>query len=84
VPGQPDEGEALTGELEGKYANYFQVGHNAFEFLIDFGQMYSEGTKAQFHTRIITSPSYAKELWKLLGESLNQYQTTFGSIQDAE
>jgi len=28
-----------TGELEGRYANYFQVGHNAVEFVLDFGQL---------------------------------------------
>lgn len=27
------------GELEGRYANTFKVGHNAFEFLVDFGQV---------------------------------------------
>jgi len=29
-------GSAQCGEVEGKYANYFQVGFNAFEFLLDF------------------------------------------------
>jgi len=23
-----------SGQLEGRYANYFQVGHNAFEFVL--------------------------------------------------
>jgi hypothetical protein len=31
-----------AGALEGKYANYFKVGHNAFEFILDFGQLYLE------------------------------------------
>jgi hypothetical protein len=43
--------------LEGKYANYFKVGYNAFEFVIDFGQCYSDDEEAQLHTRIITSSS---------------------------
>ncbi len=30
------------GSLEGRYANYFKVGYNAFEFLLDFGQFYPE------------------------------------------
>jgi hypothetical protein len=50
----------VSGELEGRYANYFKVGHNALEFLLDFGQFYAESQRAQFHTRIITNPTYAK------------------------
>lgn len=73
------EGEdPVQGGIEGKYANYFQVGHNAFEFLLDFGQMYSDGTREHIHTRIVTGPSYAKELLKVLKESIAQYEATFG------
>lgn len=73
------EGEDPTQSgIEGKYANYFQVGHNAFEFLLDFGQMYADGTEERFHTRIVTGPSYAKELLKVLNESIEQYEATFG------
>jgi hypothetical protein len=68
--------------LEGRYANYFQIGYNAFEFLIDFGQSYNEGEKAQFHTRIITSPIYAKMLLRLLRTSIEQYEQAFGAITD--
>lgn len=70
--------DPAQGGIEGKYANYFRVGHNAVEFLLDFGQMYSDGTPERFHTRIITSPSYAKELLKVLSESMEQYEATFG------
>jgi hypothetical protein len=73
------QGEDSTqSRIEGKYANYFQIGHNAFEFLLDFGQMYSDGTQERFHTRIVTGPSYAKELLKVLSESIEQYEATFG------
>jgi len=67
--------------IEGKYANYFQIGHNAFEFLLDFGQMYSDGTGERFHTRIVTGPSYAKELLKVLSESIQQYEAAFGPVK---
>lgn len=69
------------GELEGRYANYFKVGHNAFEFLLDFGQFYAESQRAQLHTRIITGPIYAKALFEIFRESINQYEQTFGIIQ---
>lgn len=43
-----------AGKLEGRYANYFKVGHNAFEFVLDFGQFYPGSEKAELCTRIIT------------------------------
>jgi len=69
------------GQLEGRYANYFKVGHNAFEFLLDFGQFYPRGEKEQLHTRIVTSPVYAKALLQLLRDSVERYERTFGVIE---
>ena len=66
-----------TGLLEGRYANYFKVGHNAVEFLLDFGQFYPESEKAQLHTRIVTSPIYAKALLEIIRESLDRFEQTF-------
>lgn len=60
--------------LEGKYVNYFKVGHNAFEFVLDFGQSYLENEDPQIHTRIVTSPAYAKAFLDTLRESLAQYE----------
>jgi hypothetical protein len=77
-------GEDSQGAIEGRYANYFQIGHNAFEFLLDFGQLYSDGKRERIHTRIVTSPSYAKELLKVLGKSVEQYETQFGAIKQDE
>ena len=68
------------GRREGRYANYFQIGHNAFEFLFDFGQGYPEEQEAHFHTRIITGPVYALALFETLRESLGRYEQTFGAI----
>ncbi len=70
--------------LEGRYANVFKVGHNAFEFLLDFGQFYPEPGVSQLHTRIITAPSYAKALLQTLRESIEQYERTYGSIEEQE
>jgi hypothetical protein len=77
---QGNEPPNVTGELEGRYANYFKVGHNALEFLLDFGQLYAESQEAHFHTRIVTNPTYAKALLALLRESIAQYEQTFGVI----
>jgi hypothetical protein len=74
------EGSPKAGQFEGRYANYFKVGHNAFEFLLDFGQFYSEHGEPQLHTRIITSPVYAKALLELLRESVERYEQAFGAL----
>jgi hypothetical protein len=66
--------------LEGRYANYFKVGHNAFEFVIDFGQYYPESEEAELYTRIITSPFYAKDLSRILNDSIIQHEKTYGTI----
>ena len=71
-----------SGKLEGKYANYFKVGHNAFEFVLDFGQYYPETEDAELYTRIITSPCYAKGLLETLRDSIERYEKAFGVIKE--
>jgi Protein of unknown function (DUF3467) len=66
---------------EGKYANYFEVGHNPFEFYLDFGQYDPTSEKAQFHTRIVTSPAYAKMLGQTLSGSVESFESDYGQIQ---
>ena len=67
--------------LEGRYANYFEVGYNAFEFIFDFGQFYTAGEQPKIHTRIVTSPVYAKAFLETLGNTLGQYERGFGAIR---
>lgn len=62
---------------KGFYANYFEVGHTAFEVIIDFGQRYADKQSA-CHTRIVTSPFYARALLATLGKSLDEYALRFG------
>ena len=70
-------------KLEGRYANYFKVGYNAFEFVIDFGQCYNEEDNGeQPHTRIVTSPFYAKALLEMLQKSVSQYEQHHGTISE--
>jgi hypothetical protein len=73
-----------AGHLEARYANYFQVGHNAFEFLIDFGQMVEGGTDAQVNLRVVTSPVYVKLLLRTLGNAVLAYEESFGAIPEPE
>ena len=57
------------GGKEGRYANFFEIGHNAFEFAIEFGQQ-----ACGIHTRIYISPQYARVLSDLLLETLQQHE----------
>ncbi|MEK6784180.1 MAG: DUF3467 domain-containing protein [Nitrospirota bacterium] len=63
-----------------RYANYFEIGHNAAEFILDFGQAYSSSEERQMHTRIVTSPLYAKALFRLLEKSVERYEGVYGEI----
>jgi hypothetical protein len=78
----PNVDEALTDSLRGHYANCFQVGHNAFEFLIDFGQLSADAQRSSFHSRVIVTPASAKMLTQLLEQSIKQFEASFGQIQD--
>ena len=66
---------------KGVYANYFEVGHTAFEIVLDFGQRYG-GTVSPCHTRIVTSPIYAQALLETLRDSLEQYTAAFGALRE--
>lgn len=58
------------------YANVFQIGQNAFEFLLELGQ--HEG---DIHTRIYLSPRSASILSDLLRETLQSHEQAFGKLR---
>jgi hypothetical protein len=72
------------GVREGRYVNYFEIRHNAFEFLLHFGQLYCEEPKARIHTRIVTSPYYAKRLMGVLKRAISQFEQSFGKVPEEE
>lgn len=71
--------EPRSNPSEGKYTNSFQIGHNAFEFLLEFGQSYADQTDVM-HTRLVTSPVFAARLSRLLAEAVTSYEAKFGPI----
>lgn len=71
-----------AGCPNGAYANYLQVGQNAFEFVFDFGQLYLEDPEVKFHTRIITTPAYAKAFFRVLNDCIEGYEQAFGIINE--
>ena len=73
---------------EGRYANFFRIGFNAQEFLIDFGQVTpDEGTGTDgesFFIRIVVVPFNMKRFLALARESVGSYEETYAIIPDAE
>lgn len=69
-----------TEQPAARYANYFQVGHNAFEVIVEFGQHYDGGSEPQMHTRIVSAPICAKALLDLLRTAIEDYERTFGKL----
>lgn len=72
--------ESGAKEEEGRYSNYCEIGTNEMEFLLAFGQWYGQGTEPNIHTRIVTTPLYAKEMARLLEISLAGYESKYGPI----
>jgi hypothetical protein len=70
--------------LEARYANYFEVGHNASEFIFDFGQYHPETDSARMHCRIVTGPMYAKLLADLLRQAIERFEEEYGSITSVQ
>ena len=76
------EGPQGDDRVVARYANHFEVGQNAAEFVLDFGQLYSESEAVQIHTRIVTSPLYVKALLRLLEDSIKRHEQTWGEIYE--
>ena len=53
---------------DARYANFFRVGYNAFEFLLEFGQR-----EGRIHTSIYLSPQHARMLSDLLSDAVKEY-----------
>ncbi len=70
--------------LLAKYVNWFNIGHNNYEFVLDFGQFHAAESDPLLHTRIVTGPAYAKALAELLSDSVRKYEAEFGRIGDGE
>src|SRR5688572_2608504 len=65
------------------YANFLVVGHNAFEVILEFGQVYEGNDEPHMHTRIVTTPAYAKAMLQTLRTSIERFEATHGPIPDA-
>jgi Protein of unknown function (DUF3467) len=62
------------------YSNYFEIGHNAFEFLIDFAQFQHEVSTVRMLNRVVCGPVHAKLLAQLLTEAIARFESDHGAI----
>lgn len=76
---QPED----PGRTEGRYANYFEVGFNGLEFVLDFGQFYQGGPRPMIHTRIVTNSVYGYALFRTLQDAIAQHREQVGGSEDA-
>jgi len=72
--------DQMSNPPEARYVNYFKIGYNAFELIIDCGQCYALNEEPRLYTRIVTSPAYGKVLLKTLRDSLQEYEKAYGRI----
>jgi len=77
-PSESEESQVVTAS----YANYFEVAHNLFEFLIDIGQI--DPCTGQFNigNRVAVGPTHAKLLARLLDRAVTQYESQYEQIPD--
>ncbi len=76
-----DQASQENKNLKGNYANHFEIGHNALEFILDFSQSYDVTEEAELCTRVVTSPSYAKALLQVLEKAITQFEQSYGTIE---
>ena len=82
APGARGSAEYRDRPPLANYANYFEIGHNAFEFLLDAGQVEPQSGQVQLLSRIAISPVHAKLLAQLLAQAVDQFERTHHEIPD--
>ena len=74
------QGRIDNETAEGIYSNIASIMFNRSEFYIDFGRLVPGKQEVKVHARIITSPTHAKELARVLSQNIQQYEEKFGPI----
>ena len=77
-----DHHKTTQDRLASNYSNHLQVGYNAFEFLLEFGQFREKDSHVVNVTAIVTSPAFAKAFARTLSDSIANYEQRFGAIPE--
>ncbi|OGY44070.1 MAG: hypothetical protein A2731_03905 [Candidatus Buchananbacteria bacterium RIFCSPHIGHO2_01_FULL_39_8] len=82
-PPQPGGQIQIRDNLAGgEYANAMQVAHREDEFLLTFLNIVAPTGRVV--GKIITSPGHLKRIIRALEENLKRYESTFGTVKEAE
>ncbi len=68
-------------ELKGRYSNLLRVTHTREEFILDFINLVPP--QGAVTARVITSPGHLKRIVRALQATLERYESSHGSIQEA-
>ena len=64
----------------GAYANFLNVWHSYYEFIIDIGQVMPGRKEINVFSRIVANPLRAKLFLKALETNISKYEKMFGKI----
>jgi len=67
----------MDGDPESRYANYFRIGYNRYEFVIDFGEFRTNDEAPVWHWRAVVSPVFAKALLILLSSRISNFEDEY-------
>ncbi len=79
--GQQIQIEVPQEEMQGKYANLAVITHGPNDFFLDMILLAPNTPKARVQSRVIMTPENAKQLLYALKQNIDQYEMTFGEIQ---
>jgi len=74
--------QAGPEDLKGRYSNFMQVAHSKEEFVMDFLNVFPPA--GNMVARVVTSPGHLKRVIKALTQNLEQYESKFGKVEEAE
>ncbi len=66
---------------EGTYANFFVITNSPSEFIMDCGRILPGLPDARIYTRVVMTPTHAKQLMQLLVKNIESYENQFGEIK---
>ncbi|MCB5229989.1 MAG: DUF3467 domain-containing protein [Candidatus Cloacimonetes bacterium] len=86
IPKQPQQPQQLNVKIdekvgEGTYANFFVITNSPSEFIIDCGRFLPGIPHANIYSRILCTPSHAKQLLQLLEKNIDTFEKQYGEIK---
>ncbi len=66
-----------------EYANWMNIRHNPYEFIVEVGHMSPGKTKPNVRIchRMVVSPQHMKQFADVIVRSIQRYESTFGGIK---